>query len=90
MIIAFFICFSQKFSVLRGTEISVVRPQYRISVPLSTENFCEKQMKQAHTANMVILKMIGLQPFEKIDKVSNCSVQYLVFCLINGMDTINS
>ena len=43
-IIACFIYFSQKFSVLRGTEISVVRPQCstEISVPLSTENSYEK------------------------------------------------
>ena len=33
-----FICFSQKFSVLRGTEISVVRPQYR--------NFCDPQYRK--------------------------------------------
>ena len=44
---ACFICFSQNISVLRGTEISEFLFSTEISVPLSTENFCEKEMKQA-------------------------------------------
>jgi hypothetical protein len=44
---ACFICFSQNISVLRGTEISEFLFSTEISVPLSTENLCEKEMKQA-------------------------------------------
>ena len=34
--------FHRNFSVLWGTEISVLRLTTEISVPHSTENFCEK------------------------------------------------
>ena len=57
--LACFICFTQIFSVVRHTEVHFIT---EISLRLTTENLCAKQMKQAH--DTVLLRYNQLLHFE--------------------------